>query len=70
MRTLLINFGFLLLIGLLYWLDIFSLFAMCGALWIVFGVIAGIFIIAFKVVGSPFANHQDSESGGQDDEHK
>lgn len=53
MRTFLANLLIVLFVGLIYWLDIFSLFAKRGALAVALVLVLIVFVVGYKVLGNP-----------------
>lgn len=64
MKSVLINVGILLGIGIAYYIDIFSWFVGRNALYFSLGLVALMFAIAWKVLGNPF--QEDKENGDDD----
>ncbi len=64
MKSVLINVGILLGIGIAYYIDFFGWFVGRGALYFSLGLVAVMFAIAWKVLGNPF---QKDEKNGDDE---
>lgn len=63
MKSILINIGIIAGIFLIYYLDLFGWFATKNALIFSFALVILVFIVAWKVLGNPFAG--DKKDGDE-----
>ena len=67
-KSILVNVLIILGLILAYYTNIFNLFAMSETFYIAIILLIGLFIMAFKVLGSPFNKKGDVENNESDDE--
>lgn len=63
MRTIFMNIIIFLAVLAICYLNIFEVFTLKYAFWISLALVIAVLVLAFKILGNPFA-------GGDDDEHK